>query len=195
MLCCGCSPGLALQTLSAGGKTWCCPVIMWGSVTAPVGQEVESEWWRQHMAGENKHWSAELKVWGTKIIPFKTKVMHCSCQMQFFHSWHRWDCLCNGSYPGRSGIQLINGTKGSACCSCSLAHCAPEYFVFLSYMELSKLWPVTSYLGITAVAPTAPMPSLFSSWEVPFCLEGWLSWRGSCSTVADFSLVLLRKKN
>lgn len=43
MLCCGCSPGLALQTLSAGGKTWCCPVIMWGSVTAPVGQEVESE--------------------------------------------------------------------------------------------------------------------------------------------------------
>lgn len=145
MCWCSCSPGLALQTPSVGMKMWCCPVIMWGSGTGPVGQEIESEWWRQWMADENKQWSAELKhkVRGTKTVLLKTKLMHCSCWMQFFHSWHWWDCLCNGSYPDRSGMQLVNGIKGSAGGSCSLVLlCSSPTWSFPS----SDQWQLTLVL-------------------------------------------------
>lgn len=147
-----------------------------GSGTAPVGQEVESRWWRQHTAGGSKHWSAELKdkVWGTKTIP----VLHWFCQMQFFNSCWWWDCLCNGSYLDRSGIHLVYGTKESACGLRSLVLCIPDYFVFLSYMDLSNLWPVTSYLAVATVFPHIMVPNLFHIGEFHF------AWRAGSADEA-----------
>lgn len=101
---------------------------------------------------------------------FKTKIRHCFCRMQFFNSWCWWDCLCNGSYLGRSGIQLLYGTKDSACGSHRLLLCVP--------LLHGAFQPLTSDILLWyrySSAPHALEPSLFASWGAPFRLEGWLS--------------------
>lgn len=46
--------------------------------------------------------------------------------------------------------------------------CAPGYFVFLFYVELSKLWPVISYLSIAVVVhPSTQLVFLLESSILP----------------------------
>lgn len=97
----------------------------------------------------SKTWCEEQRP---SLLKQKACILLAKCS--FFKSWRWWDYLCSSSYPRRSGIQFVYAVEISFG-SCRLVLCAPEYFVFLSYREVSNLWPVTSYPGIVTVAPPA----------------------------------------